>query len=241
MTNFSFPLLRHVPRRRGRHDPTLHLCADRRHAHAAPRPAVASIPTLPNIGNGPTLNALSSDPGVLSPGTGPMKPEQKGRFFAHWWPEAGRDNDFLMDLEAKRTRNATGIPSVRLQDAAVISSMGETMDRTREHLGTADATIIKARRMLIGAALALRDHGVTRPASSLPRPTASVPSRPPCGGRRLGRGAGGLALRADCRAPWRRRPTRRHGARVAVRGNGWSGVSLGHGLAAVGFPCQARE
>ena len=123
---------------------------------------------LPNIGNGPKLNALSSEPGVLSPGTGPMKPEQKGRFFSHWWPEAGRDNDFLMDLEAKRTRNATGIPSVRLQDAAVISSMGETMDRTREHLGTADATIIKARRMLIGAALALRDHGVTPPGVESP-------------------------------------------------------------------------
>ena len=97
-----------------------------------------------------------------------MKPEQKGRFFSHWWPEAGRDNDFLIDLEAKRTRNATGIPSVRLQDAAVISSMGETMDRTREHLGTADATIIKARRMLIGAALALRDHDVTPPGVDSP-------------------------------------------------------------------------
>jgi phthalate 4,5-dioxygenase oxygenase subunit len=124
---------------------------------------------LPKVANHPTSNAISAETGMLSPGTGPMKPEQKGKFFSHWWPEASLDNDFMMDLEAKKTRNFTGIPSVRLQDAAVIWSMGPIMDRTKEHLGTSDATIIKVRRMLIGAALALRDHGTVPPGADDPQ------------------------------------------------------------------------
>jgi hypothetical protein len=91
-----------------------------------------------------------------------MRPEQKGKFFADWWPEARPETNFLMDLEAKK-RNFTGIPSVRLQDSAVIWSMGPIMDRTVEHLCTSDAAIIKVRRKLINAAKALREHGTLPP------------------------------------------------------------------------------
>ena len=96
-----------------------------------------------------------------------MKPHQTGKYFADWWPEANMENDFLMNHEVKKTKSFTGIPSVRLQDDAVITSMGPIMDRTKEHLGTADATIIRVRRRMIEAARALRDRGVTPPSVSM--------------------------------------------------------------------------
>jgi nitrite reductase/ring-hydroxylating ferredoxin subunit len=114
------------------------------------------------------LNAhLPEEPGVLG-GIGPMKPEQKGRFFARWWPAANRENDFHMDLDAKKSKSFTGIPGVRLQDEAVIWSMGSIMPRYREHLGTADATIIAARRSLLAAAKELQENGTPPPASTKP-------------------------------------------------------------------------
>ena len=106
--------------------------------------------------------ALPEEPGTLVDGMGPMKPEQQGKYFSDWWSVAGPDTDCLMDLEAKK-KNFTGIPAVRLQDAAVIWSMGPIMDRTAEHLGTSDAAIIRVRRKLIAAAKALRDHGTVPP------------------------------------------------------------------------------
>jgi hypothetical protein len=106
--------------------------------------------------------ALPAEVGRLVDGMGPMLPEQKGRFFSKWWPEGRPETDFLMDLEAKK-KNFTGIPTVRLQDSAAIWSMGAIMDRTKEHLGTSDSSIIRVRRKLIAAAKALRDHGVVPP------------------------------------------------------------------------------
>ncbi len=111
---------------------------------------------------------LADEPGALSPGVGPMKPEQHGNFFAKWWPQAAPDSDFLMNEDVKKTKNMTGIPTVRLQDAAVLHSMGPIMDRTREHLGTTDASIIRARRMMIRAARAFHEHGVPPPAAQHP-------------------------------------------------------------------------
>jgi phthalate 4,5-dioxygenase oxygenase subunit len=106
---------------------------------------------------------LPAETGLIVEGMGPMLPEQHGRFFSHWWPEANPRTDFLMDPVAKSTKNFTGIPSVRLQDAAVIWSMGPIMDRTAEHLCTTDAAIIRVRRKLIAAAKALAATGQTPP------------------------------------------------------------------------------
>ena len=119
-------------------------------------------PSKPVPGSRYPSMALPEEPGTLVDGMGPMKPEQQGKYFADWWSVAGPDTDFLMDLEAKK-KNFTGIPAVRLQDAAVIWSMGPIMDRTAEHLGTSDAAIIRVRRKLIAAAKALRDHGTVPP------------------------------------------------------------------------------
>ncbi len=110
---------------------------------------------------------LPDEPGVLG-GAGPMKPEQKGKFFAKWWPQLSPETDFHMSLEAKKSKNFTGIPSVRQQDAALEWSMGLIMDRTKEHLGTADAVIIKTRRKLINAARDLAENGTPPPGSQNP-------------------------------------------------------------------------
>ena len=45
-------------------------------------------------------------------------------------------------------QNFTGIDGINAQDRAVQESMGEIVDRSREHLGPADRAIIAARRLL---------------------------------------------------------------------------------------------
>jgi phenylpropionate dioxygenase-like ring-hydroxylating dioxygenase large terminal subunit len=101
-------------------------------------------------------------------GMGPMKPTRQGEVFADWWPVADVNNDFLMDREVQRDLNYTGIPTIRLQDAAMIVSMGSIYDRSMEHLGTTDQMVIATRRKLIKAAKQLRDEGIWPPASQTP-------------------------------------------------------------------------
>jgi hypothetical protein len=80
-----------------------------------------------------------------------------------WRLKADLSNDYLRDNDAQRTKRFSGVPSVNLQDKAVLESMGPIVDRTREHLGTADTMIIQVRRRLIDAAKALREHGTVPP------------------------------------------------------------------------------
>jgi hypothetical protein len=79
---------------------------------------------------------------------------------------ANRDNDYWMDWEAHRTRMFCGIPGFGVQDQAIQESQGDTVDRTRERLGTSDTAIIQVRRRLMTAARALRDQGAPAPAGS---------------------------------------------------------------------------
>jgi hypothetical protein len=73
-------------------------------------------------------------------------------------------NDYLIDREAQASgQNYTGIPGIFQQDASVTESMGAVNDRTREHLGTTDAMIIRTRRRMIAAAKALRDENTLPP------------------------------------------------------------------------------
>jgi nitrite reductase/ring-hydroxylating ferredoxin subunit len=58
-------------------------------------------------------------------------------------------NDYLIDREMQRTENFTGIADVRAQDTMATETMGPIMDRTKEHLGTADLAIIVYRRRLL--------------------------------------------------------------------------------------------
>jgi phenylpropionate dioxygenase-like ring-hydroxylating dioxygenase large terminal subunit len=116
----------------------------------------------------PIENREMSSREVGNPGMGPLKPEQKGKFFANWWPEADWDNDFLIDRELQRTSSFTGMPTVRIDDSSMTMSMGPIMDRGHERLGSGDVMIIRTRARLLNAALALREHGTPPPAVENP-------------------------------------------------------------------------
>jgi hypothetical protein len=80
------------------------------------------------------------------------------------------DNDYLIDREDQSSgRSYTGIPGIRQQDMAMTETMGPIYTRNREHLGTTDSMIIRARRRWIAAARALREHGVVPPGVDDPK------------------------------------------------------------------------
>jgi len=80
------------------------------------------------------------------------------------------ENDFLLDREAQRNWvSYTGIRGIRQQDMAMTESMGPIMNRSREHLGTTDALIIRTRRRLLACARALEESGVVPPGVDSPQ------------------------------------------------------------------------
>jgi phthalate 4,5-dioxygenase oxygenase subunit len=88
-------------------------------------------------------------------------------------------NDHLRDRSLESSRQMLGILSNPLQDAAIQESMGPIIDRTREHLGPADAMIVRVRRRLLAAARALSEHGTAPPGVDQPalyrvRPVGAV-------------------------------------------------------------------
>jgi phthalate 4,5-dioxygenase oxygenase subunit len=125
-------------------------------------------PSTPYPGDGRPDFTAPKESGELIRGVGPMKPEQHGRPYSRWWPVLNKENEWGMRRDIQKSENFTGIAGIRLQDHAVITSMGAIMDRTREHLGTADAAIIRVRRRLIAAAKALRDEGTIPPGAVNP-------------------------------------------------------------------------
>ncbi len=71
-------------------------------------------------------------------------------------PVATKHNDYTIDREMQRTTNYSGIWSSGEQDLAVMQSMGPVYDRTREHLGTSDAAVIRSRTILLRLAKQLQ-------------------------------------------------------------------------------------
>ena len=61
-------------------------------------------------------------------------------------------NEYGIDRQRQKTINYTGMDdSNPLQDGAIQETMGAILDRTIEHLGSADAMIIRVRRRLLEA------------------------------------------------------------------------------------------
>jgi nitrite reductase/ring-hydroxylating ferredoxin subunit len=100
--------------------------------------------------------------GVVFPGFHPNTTDWYGRFR----PEQNSSNDYQIDRDVQRRNEGpdgfTGIHGIAMQDAAMTSSMGPIYDRSREHLGSADAMVIRVRRRLI-AAVQAHMRGVTPP------------------------------------------------------------------------------
>ena len=80
-------------------------------------------------------------------------------------PVDNRDNDYNIDRAEQRTTSVTGIKSIPQQDRAVTESMGPVVDRTKEHLGTADSGIIAVRRRLLRLARQLGEGQEPYPAA----------------------------------------------------------------------------
>jgi phenylpropionate dioxygenase-like ring-hydroxylating dioxygenase large terminal subunit len=83
-------------------------------------------------------------------------------------PQNG-SNDYQIDRQKQRSRASyTGLSSIHLEDLAITESMGPLLDRSAEHLGTSDVMVIRVRRRLMAAALALRDSGEVPPGAENP-------------------------------------------------------------------------
>ena len=108
------------------------------------------------------------DPAVIVAGGGAEYLPMSSRPHGRWFLQADRTNDYMIDREVQRTQTFSGIPYVALQDQAVTESMGAVYTRSREHLGTSDAMIIRTRRRLIGIAKAWRDHRLAPPGATDP-------------------------------------------------------------------------
>jgi len=106
------------------------------------------------------------------PNTGPTGAFRATRpnttdWFGRFRQEQNLANDFLIDRDAQRENKGpagyTGIEGIAMQDAAMTGSMGGIYDRTREHLGSTDAMVIRVRRRLISAVTAHMKYGTTPP------------------------------------------------------------------------------
>lgn len=98
------------------------------------------------------------------------------------FPVANIDNDYLIDREIQKTKTYTGIKGIPTQDRAVTERMRPSrfsrgvVERSQEHLGTSDTTIIKMRRRLLRNARALSEgvepYPATHPSVYTVRPPA---------------------------------------------------------------------
>ncbi len=81
-------------------------------------------------------------------------------WLGRWRLAANQSNDYDLDREVQRTKNFSGVATVHNQDQAMTESMGPIQNRTQEHLGPADRTIVTARQALLHAARDLSERGI---------------------------------------------------------------------------------
>lgn len=70
-----------------------------------------------------------------------------------------RANNYRQDRKAMKLGDFTGIRGIPNQDIAMWESMGPIADRTRERLGASDLAVVEFRRLMVEAAIAMRDGG----------------------------------------------------------------------------------
>jgi phenylpropionate dioxygenase-like ring-hydroxylating dioxygenase large terminal subunit len=76
-----------------------------------------------------------------------------------YWRIRNASNNYLQDRELQRTLSYSGIKSAipAEQDGCATESMGPIYDRTKEHLGYSDKTIIALRKVLLQATKAVQE------------------------------------------------------------------------------------
>jgi phenylpropionate dioxygenase-like ring-hydroxylating dioxygenase large terminal subunit len=146
------------------------------------------------------INFSRKAPGLTRVRGGDMLPRTSGPYGRFGWV-ANKRNDYLIDRDMQRTNRGpdgySGIKGVLMQDQAVTESMGPIYDRSQEHLATGDAMIIRTRRRLLDAALALANGGTCAPC--VDEPDAWLQRS---GGVVLPRDADFVAATAELRKPF---------------------------------------
>jgi phenylpropionate dioxygenase-like ring-hydroxylating dioxygenase large terminal subunit len=116
---------------------------------------------LASVGDGRTASDLAIDD---DPWRGlKTRPNETG-WYGRFRSARTIDNDFEIDREAQRSgRSFTGLEGVPLEDRAMTESMGPVLDRSHEHLGSADVMVIRVRRRMLRALHAFVEKGVRPP------------------------------------------------------------------------------
>ena len=84
-------------------------------------------------------------------------------WYGRWRLKGNAGNDWLIDREAQKSGNFSGIAGIHQQDQAVTESMGPITDHLFEHLAPSDKMIMATRRRLLKAARALTKQGTVPP------------------------------------------------------------------------------
>jgi phthalate 4,5-dioxygenase len=79
--------------------------------------------------------------------------------YARYQTRFSRENGFRLDYASQVTTYFSGVPGLWIQDDACQSGIDPLLDRSGEHLSSSDAGVALARRVLLDAVAALRDHG----------------------------------------------------------------------------------
>ena len=87
-----------------------------------------------------------------------------------------RDNNYGQDRQAMKLGNFTGIPGIPNQDIAMWETMGKIADRSKDWLGTSDIAVARFRKLMVDAAIKMRDSGVALGRTSPHMPHASIAS-----------------------------------------------------------------
>ena len=125
-------------------------------------------PFTPQERDGYAINGDANEVWKPNAGPGEVRPNLQGVPYVNAWPVLNRRNEYGIDRQTQRSRNYTGIPTIPLQDGAMTETMGAIVDRSKEHVGSADGMMIRVRRRLIRAAKALRDAGTPPPGMGQP-------------------------------------------------------------------------
>lgn len=81
--------------------------------------------------------------------------EEDNTFRANWSNKMGQDR-------SRMSSSWTGFPGVAFEDAVMAVAAGQIVDRTKEHLVTADAAVVRVRRLLTEAAEVVAQGGMPR-------------------------------------------------------------------------------
>jgi phthalate 4,5-dioxygenase oxygenase subunit len=112
---------------------------------------------------------------MIGPKTGPGSSNQRAPLLPNTTDWLGRyravqnfENDYLIDRDAQRSKNFTGIENIHIQDQAVTESMGDITEHGLETLAPSDRMIAVTRRRLLTAAKALAEQGTPPPGAGTP-------------------------------------------------------------------------